>query len=169
MSTYDTEKFQGKDLGVGQETSLFIPDCKLSKGVFTHFVLGHETGFKEPIYLLTNLALGLLATGYYRKRFRIETLFKDFKSQGFHLHQSKLLDPEKIDRLLIICGLAYLWLVGLGTILAVRRAWVKRVYKVQKGTFNLFTIGKRLYNYLTKNRLRIPNIFQYFLKINVSV
>ena len=169
LSTYDTEKFQGKDLSVGKETYLFIPDCRLSKGVSTHFVMWHESAFKEPIYLLTNLELGLLAAGYYRKRFRIETLFKDFKSQGFHLHQTKLLAPEKIDRLLIICGLAYLWLVGLGTILAVRRAWIKRVYKVQKDTFNLFTIGKRLYNYLTKNDLEVPNIFELLLHKKVSV
>ena len=165
----DGEVFQGKSLCVGKETHLYVPDCQNSNRVKTHFVLWHEKAFKDPICLLTNLELGMMAIGYYRKRFKIETLFKDFKSQGFHIHQSKLEDPEKINRLLIICSLVYLWLIGLGTILGSKINWVKRIYKVQKDTFNLFTIGKRLYNYLNKNQLRIPDIFKLFENINVSI
>lgn len=169
LTDHDGETFQGKNLSVGRETYFFIPHCQTSSRIDTHFVVWHEVGFKEPVYLVTNLDLALLATGYYRKRFKIETLFKDFKSQGFHLHQSKLSDPEKIDRLLIVCGLAYLWLVGLGTIIAYKRQWLKQIYKVQKDTFNLFTIGKRLYNFLIKNGLKIPNVFSLLLQKKVSV
>ena len=169
LSSQDGESFQGKDLSVGKESHLFIADCQLSSGVWTHFLVWHERGFQAPVYLLTNQEVGLQAASYYRKRFRIETLFKDFKSQGFELGQCKLSDASKIERLLIVCSLAYLWLVGLGSILSQKRAWLKRVYKVQKETFNLFTIGKRLYKYLTKNGLIVPNILQHFLKIKVSV
>jgi hypothetical protein len=169
LATWEGDVFQPKSQDVGTESYLYIPDCKLSSGVSTHFVLWHERAFKDPIALLTNLDIAQMATGYYRKRFKIETLFKDFKSSGFHLHQSKLLNPAKIDRLLIVCGLAYLWLIGLGSLISKRKRWVKTVYKVQKETFNLFTIGKRLFKYLTKNGLRIPDISKILDPLKVSV
>ena len=150
LSEPNGEQFQGKQLGVGEKTYFFVPFCKKNNTISTNFVLWHEKAFKDPIYLLTNIDLAMMAIGYYRKRYKIETLFKDFKSQGFHLHQSKLTDPEKIDRLLIVCTLAYLWFIGLGTILAKKIKWVKKVYKVQKDTFNLFTIGKRLGSMLNR-------------------
>jgi hypothetical protein len=55
-----------------------------------------------------------MAIGYYRKRPKKETLFKDFKSKGFNLHKSKMTDPERLNRLIIVCAFAYLWLIGMG-------------------------------------------------------
>jgi hypothetical protein len=34
-----------------------------------------------------------------QKRFRIETVFSDQKSRGFHLHQSHISDPQRLARL----------------------------------------------------------------------
>jgi hypothetical protein len=163
------EIFQGKDLSVGQETTMHIPDCQLSDGVKTNFVIWHERRFKEPIYLITNQDLALMATGYYRKRFKIETLFKDFKSEGFNLDKSKMSQPDRLNRLLIICAIAYVWLIGLGGSIQTKKSWIRRVYKPQKEIFNLFTVGKRLFKYLIKNHLRIPDIFKIFDPPNVSV
>jgi hypothetical protein len=156
------ESFQVKQIGTEDKSYFFVPFCRKNNQINVNFVLWHEKVFKDPIYLLSNLDLPMMAIGYYRKRFKIETLFKDFKSQGFHLHQSKLSDPEKIDRLLIVCALAYLWLIGLGYILAKKITWLKRVYKVQKDTFNLFTVGKRLFQYLKKNHFGFPDISKLF-------
>jgi hypothetical protein len=163
------EVFQPKKLDVGDESCLYIPDCQLSSQVQTHFVLWHEKAFKDPVYLLTNQEIGQMAIGYYRKRFKIETLFKDFKSEGFNLHKSKMTDPERLNRLIIVCALAYLWLIGMGIAIFTKKSWLKRVYKVQKDTLNLFTHGKRLYKYLIKNDLPIPDIFKVFKLIKVSV
>jgi hypothetical protein len=163
------EIFQGKNLSVGEETTLYVSDCQLSGGVKTNFVMWHEKRFKEPIYLLTNQDLAQMATGYYRKRFKIETLFKDFKSEGFNLDKSKISEPDRLNRLLIICAIAYMWLIGLGGSIQAKKSWIRRVYKTQKETFNLFTIGKRLFKYLIKNGLRIPDIFKIFDPPNVSV
>ena len=85
LRSQDGERFQGKELSLGEESHLFVSASPLSSGVWTHFLVWHERGFKEPVYLLTNQKVGLQAVGYYRKRFRIETLFKDIKSQGFEL------------------------------------------------------------------------------------
>lgn len=163
------EIFQGKNLSVGEETTFYVPDCQLSNGTKTNFIMWHERRFKEPIYLITNQDLALMATGYYRKRFKIETLFKDFKSEGFNLDKSKMSQPDRLNRLLIICAIAYMWLIGLGNIIQTKKSWLRRVYKLQKETFNLFTIGKRLFKYLIKNNLRIPDIFKIFEPPNVSV
>ena len=50
-------------------------------------------GYKEPLYLVTNMTTAEEACRMYSKRFRIETFFSDQKSRGFHLHQSHLADP----------------------------------------------------------------------------
>lgn len=110
-----------------------------------------------------------MAIGYYRKRFKIETLFKDFKSEGFNIHKSKMTDPERLNRLIMVCALAYLWLIGMGLTIFAKKSWKKRVYKIQKDTLNLFTLGKRLYKYLIKNNLQIPDVFKVLKLIKVSV
>ena len=169
LTNQEQEIFQPKKLEVGKESFLYIPDCKLSSQVKTHFVLWHERTFKDPVCLLTNQEIGQMAIGYYRKRFKIETLFKDFKSEDFNLHKSKMTDPERLNRLIIVCALAYLWLIGMGAAIFTKKSWIKKVYKVQKDTQNLFTHGKRLYKYLIKNELPIPDVFKVFKLIKVSV
>jgi hypothetical protein len=41
------------------------------------------------------------AFNWYRKRFRIETLFSDLKGRGFNLQKSGLRAPERVSRLII--------------------------------------------------------------------
>lgn len=169
LTNQEGEIFQPKNQDVGDETHFYVPDCHLSSKIKTHFVLWHERAFKDPINLLTNLEIAQMAIGYYRKRFKIETLFKDFKSEGFNIHKSKITIAERINRLIIICAVAYIWLIGVGNALATKISWIKKIYKVQKDTFNVFTIGKKMYNYLKKNQLPIPDIFKGFQIINVYV
>ena len=52
---------------------------------------------REPIHLVTNLTSAAEACSYYPKRFKIETLFSDQKSRGFHLHKSHLSDPARLS------------------------------------------------------------------------
>jgi hypothetical protein len=72
-----------------------------------------ESGYAEPIYLVTNMELGQEALACYRGRYGIETFFSDQKSRGFHLAQG-LSDPQRLCRLLMASCLAYLWMVCLG-------------------------------------------------------
>jgi len=44
-------------------------------------------GYKEPLYLVSNLATAEEACRLYQKRFRIEIFFSDQKSRGFHIHK----------------------------------------------------------------------------------
>jgi hypothetical protein len=60
-----------------------------------------EKPHREPLYLISNLELAGEAIWYYRRRFRIETLFSDYKSRGFKLDKSHLREPERLGRLLL--------------------------------------------------------------------
>jgi hypothetical protein len=46
--------------------------------------------YNDPIYLVTNFPTGDEAFNWYRKRFRIETLFSGLKGRGFNLQKSGL-------------------------------------------------------------------------------
>lgn len=77
----------------------------------------HGKGYKDPIFLLTNMDLGPMACEYYRRRFRIETLFKYLKSGGFKLHKSMVKAPEKVKNLLIIVAFAFIFTFSIGILL----------------------------------------------------
>src|SRR6266702_6492297 len=66
-------------------------------------------GYKDPLYLVTNMASADEACRLYTKRFRIETFFLGQKSRGFHLHKSHIADPHRLGRLLMAACLAYIW------------------------------------------------------------
>ncbi len=99
------------------------------------------------------------ACGYYRKRFKIETLFSDQKSRGFHLHKSHLSDPTRLSRLLIAtCCLAYCWIVYLGTY-AIDHGWNRIVHRTDRCDLSLFQLGLRLLDHLLNEELAIPVAF----------
>ncbi len=110
--------------------------------------------YDDPLYLVTNFATGQEAVHWYKKRYRIETLFSDFKGRGFNLQKSGLRDPERIDRLLIAVALAYVWIIYLGEqVLA--RGIDKVIHRTDRCDCSLFTLGKRFLKYLLKNGLPI--------------
>ena len=63
---------------------------------------------QEPLYLVSNMDAAEEACRDYQKRFRIETVFADQKSRGFHIHKSHIADPQRLSRLLIAVCLAYI-------------------------------------------------------------
>jgi len=77
--------------------------------------------------------------------------------------RSRLADAERINRLLIVCALAYLWLIGLGRaafglILARKKSWLKRVYRADRDDRSTFALGRMFMKLLINNRLRIPDL-----------
>jgi len=111
--------------------------------------------YKEPIYLVTNCPTGGEAFMWYRKRFKIETLFSDLKGRGFNLQKSGLHDPERVSRLLIAAALAYIWIVYLGA-LALQNGWNKIIHRTDRCDLSLFQLGKRLLSYLLKQGKGLP-------------
>ncbi len=64
--------------------------------------------YSKPLFLLTNLELGYEACQYYKRRFKIETLFKHLKSAGFYLHKTRLKCPKKLANLIIVVAFSFI-------------------------------------------------------------
>ena len=118
-----------------------------------------KAGYKEPIYLVTNMELVDEACYWYAKRFRIETLFSDAKSRGFNLHKSHISDPERLARLIIAACLAYIWIIYLG-IVAQRDDWVKIIHRTDRCDLSLFQLGLDLLDHFLDEGLSVPVAFQ---------
>jgi hypothetical protein len=106
------------------------------------FVAVWQAGEKEPLCLVSNLEFLDEALLWYKKRFQIETFFSDQKSRGFHLGHSHLADPQRLERLLIACCLAYLWRVCLGATVLLK-GWLPRIHRSARCDLSLFQIGLR--------------------------
>lgn len=72
-------------------------------------ILWWAKGFEAPIPLLTNMDLGEMACEYYRRRFKIETLFKQLKSAGFRLHKSMVEGAERVRNLILVVAFAFIF------------------------------------------------------------
>lgn len=118
----------------------------------------HEKKWDDPIYLLSNFELAYDTARYYKKRWSIETFFGDVKSRGFHINKSKLTDPYRVTKLLIIACLAYILLFKLGE-QEQNSPYVSKVTKKDRMDLSIFALGKRLVKYCIKRA--IPIIFSF--------
>jgi hypothetical protein len=149
-----------EDLGVQAGQRLF------RKGVlFTEAAYGPvmvialwETGYAEPIYLVSNMSSVAQACLWYRKRMIIETFFSDQKSRGFQLDKSHLSDPDRLARLMLAACLAYIWMIYLG-VQALTPRWRKWIHRVKRCDLSLFQLGLRLLDHLLENEFKLPVAF----------
>ena len=112
-----------------------------------------ETVFSQA--LLCEADLSEAGCQVYAKRFRIETLFSDQKSRGFHIHKSHMSDPERLSRLLIAACLAYIWIVYLG-ILCLKEEWIEILHRRHRCDLSLFQLGLRLLDHFLNESLPVP-------------
>jgi hypothetical protein len=105
MATWEEETFALRELGACLNPGRLI---ELQEVAFTQDAYGPvmvlccwAKGHVEPLYLVSNMSSAEDAIRYYRKRFRIETFFSDQKSRGFHIHKSRLRDPDRLSHLLM--------------------------------------------------------------------
>ena len=118
-------------------------------------------GYKDPLYLVTNMASADEACRLYAKRFRIETFFSDQKSRGFHVHKSHLADPTRLVRLLMAACLAYLWIIYLGA-LCEQDGWSSLIHRGDRCDLSLFQLGLRLLEHVLNEDRAIPVAFLCF-------
>jgi hypothetical protein len=125
----------------------------------TNLVIWWGKGYKDPIFLVSNLPNASQAARYYRRRFTIETFFSDQKSRGFHIHKSHLADAQRISRLLIAACLAYIWMICLGmfTLVSGNHQSIDRTDRVDKSVFRL---GLDWLKYALKLELDFPVLFR---------
>jgi hypothetical protein len=104
-----------------------------------------EQGYKTPLCLVSDLPPDWQLIGIYRRRYPIETLFRDYKSHGWNWEQGQVTDPEHMQRLLIGMALATWVTVYAGTQVAdeylSRQPTGKRRTKPWVSKHSLFGLG----------------------------
>jgi hypothetical protein len=118
--------------------------------------------YRDSIFLISNCASIELACHYYRRRFRLETLFSDKKSRGFHIEKSHLSDPARLSRLFFATSLAYIWLIHLGMMVFQdegKRSLIDRTHRTDK---SLFRLGLDWVKYSLTNGLDVLVAFHLF-------
>jgi hypothetical protein len=73
-----------------------------------------EKGYEEVWLIVTDLAPEQATAVWYGMRSWIEGGFKDTKRGGWGWHQTKMLDPERAERLWLAIAVATLWAVSVG-------------------------------------------------------
>lgn len=91
-------------------STFFIPNA-LPKA---NAVYWRGKGHTKPLFLLTNMELGYEACHYYKRRFKIETLFKNLKSGGFYLHKTRLKCALKVANLIIVIAFSFVFSFCMG-------------------------------------------------------
>jgi hypothetical protein len=112
-------------------------------------------GEDEPWYLISDITLGREAGQIYARRFWIEEMFRNFKSQGWDLKTSGLETPGRFERLLLVMALAYIWLVQVA-IQVVKHGWRHWVDRKAQRTLSYFHLGWNWLNRMLARDQRLP-------------
>lgn len=87
----------------------FLRGCTVTKS--SDFVLNvafyWEKGYAEPWVVMTTCATLPATVGVYEKRFGIEPMHKDWKTNAFDLEGTRVTDPKRIATVLIPVALCY--------------------------------------------------------------
>ena len=131
--------------------TFFLPNLRLTEkqaGPFHLSIRGPQRlpGRKwEPWFILSTDAPGNHIFNLYAVRMWIEETFRDLKSYGFHLEQTGLQLPHRIDRLVLILVIAGWWVMNLGRWLE-RMGLRRHVDRAKQGKLSLFQLGLRFAN-----------------------
>lgn len=148
----DWDSFKLGDVCIIQGTEMFYEGIKFTnKKWLTNLLIWHGKTNKQPLYLLTNLDFAPEIKRFYKKRFLIETFFRDQKSKGFHIHKSGLRDPQRLQRLLIATCLAYILSIMAAT-KACKSKFYSEIARTDGDFLSLFQLGYRFILFLVDIR-----------------
>lgn len=146
------DTFKPGDVRLIPGKELFFEDAGFTKKDMTvNILIWHGKGYKEPLYLVTNLDFAPEIKRFYKKRFKIEPFFRDLKSKGFHIDRSGLRDPERLAKLLIAACLAYVLCIMAAT-KALKSKFYDLIDRTDMESLSLFQIGKRFIELLVDLR-----------------
>ena len=109
------------------------------------------------------------AVSAYRQRWQIETMFKAMKSAGFNIEDTHLSDIERIEKLLLLVMMAFVWCYSIGEFVNQNLKPI-RILKHGRRAKSIFRYGLDIVTeYLTKgrNNYDIP-IFKLLSPDNLS-
>jgi hypothetical protein len=119
--TIQCPQYTGKlnELPVSRGTSRMLRNVlyRKYKPVEQNVVVYWQYGQKEPWFLMTDLDCRPEDVAQiYGRRMKIEQVFRDEKNMryGFSLRQVRVKDPSRLQRLLLLIAMAYIFLVAVG-------------------------------------------------------
>jgi hypothetical protein len=159
---WDGDRFRCETVGtcIKPETLVELRDVRVTEAAYgpMRLLCCWAQGYKNPLYLLTNMASADEAYRVYVKQFRIETFFSGQKSRGFHGHKSHLADAARLVRLLMAACLAYIWIIYLGALCG-HDGWISIIHPSDRCDLSLFQLGLRLLEHLLNADRAIPVAF----------
>jgi len=148
------------DLALAEGEETFLTDILFTQsdqvGPLNLLVVWNQSE-QEHWFFLTNFSDPQEAKKWYRRRFSIETLFSDVKGRGFHLDQTRLWQPERLNRLILAVAIAYIFTVFLGVDL-IQRGPFEKLFRTDRFYHSLFQLGLSYLNHLLKSCLPIPEL-----------
>lgn len=94
-----------------------------------------KKGRADFLYILSNNLTPNDALETYKKRWSIEVLFGHLKKKGFNLENTHMSDKKKIDKLMAVLSLAFLFTIGWGVLLKEQNRL--NAHQKRKSTFRL--------------------------------
>jgi hypothetical protein len=74
-----------------------------------------DEGYTDPWLVLTDLSAEQANVLWYSYRTWVEDGYRDFKSDGWQWHHSRITDPKRAERQWLAMAVATLWMLTLGT------------------------------------------------------
>lgn len=106
----------------------------------------------EFLILASSPSIEALSLAIYRKRWTIECLFKDMKTNGFNLESTHVKDSSKLIKLFALCAVAFAWSVKAGAIK--NEIAPIKIKSHKRPAFSLFTYGfQAIQSWMFKSRL----------------
>jgi DDE family transposase len=114
---------------------------------------------EQPWLLISSWSARPRLDRVYRRRMWQEESFRDQKSSGFQLQQSRIRDPEHANRLLLALILAQLWTTSLGHY--VQTKGLRHHFERKKRKeLSIFQRGLRFFRHARVHGLQIPTSLQ---------
>ena len=123
----------------------YISGAKLLKNDYLILISFHKVEKSEEIY---------------KQRWQIETCFKAIKSTGFHIEDTHLQDRNRIEKLLLLVMIAFVWAYKIGMFLDQNIKAIK-IRKHARREISLFKYGLEYIAQVLLNAKRIDSINIY--------
>jgi len=94
-----------------------------------------QKGRADYLYVVSNKLTPLHALEVYRSRWSIEVFFGHLKKKGFNLENTHMSDKTKINKLIAVLALAFLFTIGFGVLLKEKNTLT--AHQKRKSTFRL--------------------------------
>lgn len=113
---------------------------------------------EEAWLLVTDLPASVGRCSEYRRRTWQEELFRDLKGMGWQWQSSRVRQPERVARLVLVLALATLWMAALAQ-RVLRRGWRVRVEERCRRCYSVFQLGLRYLRRCLATDAHVPITF----------